>query len=200
MRKGKVTREHILNIAFKLASENGLESLTIGDLAKQCGMSKSGLFAHFNSKDNLQVAVLEQANLVFVQRVVLPARENQQVTIEEKIRSLMENWLGWNHSFQGSCMFLDAWKDGVHGDSVTQQALKKTITTWVNYLTIQIEKGVETGEFTKDLDAEQATFELYGLYLSAQLFYSIKGEQASKLQFWRGVSDLIRNWKASPQN
>lgn len=197
MRKGKVTREHILNIAFKLASENGLESLTIGELAKHCGMSKSGLFAHFNSKDNLQVSVLEQANLVFVHRVISPARENQHLSIEDKLRTLMQNWLGWNHSFQGSCMFLDAWKDGAHGDSVTQKALRKTITTWVNYLTIQISKGIDSNEFRKDLDAEQATFELYGLYLSAQLFYSIKGEQASKLQFWQGVSDLIASWKST---
>ncbi|SON53146.1 TetR/AcrR family transcriptional regulator [Vibrio tapetis] len=197
MRKGKVTREHILNIAFKLASENGLESLTIGELAKHCGMSKSGLFAHFNSKDNLQVSVLEQANLVFVHRVISPARENLHLSIEDKLRTLMQNWLGWNHSFQGSCMFLDAWKDGAHSDSVTQKALRKTITTWVNYLTIQISKGIDSNEFRKDLDAEQATFELYGLYLSAQLFYSIKGEQASKLQFWQGVSDLIASWKST---
>ena len=61
MKKGKVTKELILQRAFQLASENGLESLTIGELAKQCGMSKSGLFAHFNSKLNLQLSVLEFA-------------------------------------------------------------------------------------------------------------------------------------------
>ncbi len=198
MSKGKVTRDHILNIAFRLASENGLESLTIGELAKHCGMSKSGLFAHFNSKDNLQVAVLEQANSVFIKRVIAPARESISSSVEEKLRKLLENWLGWNHSFQGSCMFLDAWKDGIHTESATQKVLQKTIAMWVSYLSIQISKGVDSGEFRDDLDAEQATFELYGLYLSAQLFYSIKGEQASKLQFWQGVSDLIHSWKIAP--
>ncbi len=198
MSKGKVTRDHILNIAFRLASENGLESLTIGELAKHCGMSKSGLFAHFNSKDNLQVAVLEQANSVFIKRVIAPAREGISSSVEEKLRKLLENWLGWNHSFQGSCMFLDAWKDGIHTESATQKVLQKTIAMWVSYLSIQISKGVDSGEFRDDLDAEQATFELYGLYLSAQLFYSIKGEQTSKLQFWQGVSDLIRSWKIAP--
>ncbi|MDC5839091.1 TetR/AcrR family transcriptional regulator [Vibrio europaeus] len=195
MSKGKVTRENILSKAFELASENGLESLTIGELAKQCGMSKSGLFAHFNSKDNLQIAVLDYANLIFTQRVIAPARERTSITIEEKLTLLLDNWLGWNHSFQGSCMFLDAWKETSAESAPTQQVLKKTIATWIEYLRIQVAKGVENGEFRQDLEPRQATFELYGLYLSAHLFYSIHGEQASNEHFWQGVKRLIANWK-----
>ncbi|UPQ90305.1 TetR/AcrR family transcriptional regulator [Vibrio sinaloensis] len=195
MSKGKITRENILNKAFELASENGLESLTIGELAKQCGMSKSGLFAHFNSKDNLQIAVLEHANRVFTQRVIAPAREQQTQTIEAKLTALLDNWLGWNHSFQGSCMFLDAWKEADSDNVPTQQVLKQTIASWVEYLRIQIAKGVEQGEFRADLDPKQATFELYGLYLSAHLFYSIHGEQASYQHFWSGVRRLFNAWK-----
>ena len=111
MKKGKVTKELILQRAFQLASENGLESLTIGELAKQCGMSKSGLFAHFNSKLNLQLSVLEFANQVFAERVIAPARELGDSNIERKVRGLLDTWMTWNHSFQGSCMFLDAWND-----------------------------------------------------------------------------------------
>ncbi|NIY84105.1 TetR/AcrR family transcriptional regulator [Vibrio hepatarius] len=195
MSKGRVTKENILSKAFALASENGLESLTIGELAKHCGMSKSGLFAHFNSKDNLQVAVLEYANQVFVQRVIAPAREQSEQTIEKKIHTLLDNWLGWNHSFQGSCMFLDAWKEAGVEPTPTQQKLKKTIATWIEYLRIQIAKGVESQEFRADLDPKQATFELYGLYLSAHLFYSIHGQQASYEHFWNGVERLVVSWK-----
>ncbi|MEZ8099020.1 TetR/AcrR family transcriptional regulator [Vibrio bivalvicida] len=195
MSKGKVTRENILSKAFELASENGLESLTIGELAKQCGMSKSGLFAHFNSKDNLQIAVLDYANLIFTQRVIAPARERTSITIEEKLTLLLDSWLGWNHSFQGSCMFLDAWKETSAESAPTQQVLKKTIATWIEYLRIQVAKGIENGEFRQDLEPRQATFELYGLYLSAHLFYSIHGEQASNEHFWQGVKRLIASWK-----
>ncbi len=195
MSKGRITKENILSKAFALASENGLESLTIGELAKHCGMSKSGLFAHFNSKDNLQVAVLEYANQVFTQRVIAPAREQSEQTIEKKIHTLLDNWLGWNHSFQGSCMFLDAWKEAGVEPTPTQQKLKKTIATWIEYLRIQIAKGVESQEFRSDLDPKQATFELYGLYLSAHLFYSIHGQQASYEHFWNGVERLIDSWK-----
>jgi len=195
MSKGKVTRENILSKAFELASENGLESLTIGELAKQCGMSKSGLFAHFNSKDNLQIAVLDYANQIFTQRVIAPARERTSITIEEKLTLLLDNWLGWNHSFQGSCMFLDAWKETSAESAPTQQVLKKTIATWIEYLRIQVAKGIENGEFRQDLEPRQATFELYGLYLSAHLFYSIHGEQASNEHFWQGVKRLLADWK-----
>ncbi|MDC5805663.1 TetR/AcrR family transcriptional regulator [Vibrio europaeus] len=195
MSKGKITRENILSKAFELASENGLESLTIGELAKQCGMSKSGLFAHFNSKDNLQIAVLDYANQIFTQRVISPARERTSISIEEKLTLLLDNWLGWNHSFQGSCMFLDAWKETSAEAAPTQQVLKKTIATWIEYLRIQVAKGVENGEFRQDLEPRQATFELYGLYLSAHLFYSIHGEQASNEHFWQGVKRLIASWK-----
>lgn len=195
MSKGKNTKENILSKAFELASENGLESLTIGELAKRCGMSKSGLFAHFNSKDNLQVAVLNYANQTFTQRVISPARDLATITVEAKLNALLDNWLGWNHSFQGSCMFLDAWKEAGVEPTPTQQALKKTISTWIEYLRIQIAKGVETKEFRADLDPKQAVFELYGLYLSAHLFYSLHGKEASDEHFWHGVNKLIRSWK-----
>lgn len=125
MSKGKITRENILARAFDLASENGLESLTIGELAKQCGMSKSGLFAHFNSKENLQLAVVDFANQVFISRVIAPARELGDKNIESKLRSILDSWMGWNHSFQGSCMFLDAWKESAKSECAIQQELKK---------------------------------------------------------------------------
>lgn len=195
MSKGKVTRENILAKAFKLASENGLESLTIGELAKQCGMSKSGLFAHFNSKENLQISVVSFANEVFIERVIAPARELGDEDIESKLRSILDNWLGWNHSFQGSCMFLDAWKESAKTECPLQQKLKQTISSWVQYLQIQIGKGVNSGQFRSDLDTYQAAYELYGLYLSAHLFYSIYGQEQSYQHFWQGVSDLLSRWK-----
>jgi len=195
MSKGKITKEYILSCAFELASENGLESLTIGELAKKCGMSKSGLFAHFNSKENLQVSVLEYSNAIFTQRVIAPARVLGDADIEAKLKQLLENWLGWNHSFQGSCMFIDAWKDASSESSPIQKALQDTIAVWINYLTIQISKAIESKQFRADLDAKQATFELYGLYLSANLFYSLQGQQASHRHFWQGVERLIASWK-----
>ncbi|MGR5459696.1 TetR/AcrR family transcriptional regulator [Vibrio sp. PNB22_1_1] len=195
MNKGKVTKELILQRAFQLASENGLESLTIGELAKQCGMSKSGLFAHFNAKLNLQLSVLAYANDVFAERVIAHAREFGDSNIERKIRGLLDAWMTWNHSFQGSCMFLDAWNDAAEEDCPLQLALRQSIDTWLNYLQIQVIKGKENHEFRADLDTQQATFDLYGQYLSAHVFYSIKGEQESQRLFWQGIDNLFTRWK-----
>lgn len=196
MQKGKVTKEFILQRAFEIASEDGLESLTIGELAKQCGMSKSGLFAHFNSKLNLQLSVLEHANKVFAARVIEPVREaGGDGNIERKIRGLLDSWMTWNHAFQGSCMFLDAWNDTADKDCPLQAGLRKSIDTWLSYLEIQITKGKEKQEFAADLDTRQATFDLYGLYLSAHVFYSIKGEEESLRLFWQGIDNLFSRWK-----
>jgi len=198
MSKGRLTREAILAKAFELASKNGLESLTIGELAKQCSMSKSGLFAHFNSKENLQLSVLGYANQVFAERVIEPARCLGDEDIIDKFKALLDHWLGWNHSFQGSCMFLDAWKETVgSGQTPIQQQLKATILKWIDYLIIQLRKGRDNQQFRADLDCEQAAFELYGLYLSAHLFYSLRGEQASQAHFWQGVDRLLGDWTAS---
>ena len=200
MSKGKITRDNILKVAFNLASENGLESLTIGELAKQCSMSKSGLFAHFNSKDNLQIAVLQYANEVFIDRVIAPARNQSTKGYQHKLKLLLENWLNWNHSFQGSCMFLDAWKEACLEQKPTQKALKQVVEAWLEYLQIQIEKGIETGEFQTELNAKQAIFELYGLYLSAHLYYSIHGQQTSHDMFWQGVTRLFNSWAITSAN
>ncbi|EJG1817816.1 TetR/AcrR family transcriptional regulator [Vibrio parahaemolyticus] len=195
MKKGKVTKEFILQRAFEIASEDGLESLTIGELAKQCSMSKSGLFAHFNSKLNLQLSVLEYANQVFAERVIEPARGLGDGNIERKIRGLLDSWMTWNHSFQGSCMFLDAWNDAADKNCSLQAALRKAIDTWLSYLEIQIAKGKENQEFISDLDTRQATFDLYGQYLSAHVFYSIKGEEESLRLFWQGIDNLLARWR-----
>ncbi|MCL9776918.1 TetR/AcrR family transcriptional regulator [Vibrio methylphosphonaticus] len=192
MSKGKITKEYILGQAFELASREGLESLTIGGLAKQCGLSKSGLFAHFNSKTNLQVAVVEYADVTFQQRVIGPVRAREYQQAHMKINHLIENWMSWNQSFQGSCMFIDAWRDSQQDE--LQAALRSTIYRWINYLTIQIEKGMVSGEFKADLDPRQATFELYGQYLSAHVFYSLVGEQESSQRFRQSVERLMNSW------
>ncbi len=198
MTKGRITREYILTQAFELASANGLESLTIGSLAKHCGLSKSGLFAHFQSKENLQLALVDFTHHIFVSRVIDPARDMNEHSVEHKLRGLLENWLNWNYSFQGSCLFIDAWKDAQFENSPLQTALRRIISMWIDYLVIQIEKGMSSGEFSSTLDPKQAAFELYGVYLSAHVFYSIQGKSESDRYFWAAVERLLCHWYAKP--
>ncbi|WP_224055803.1 TetR/AcrR family transcriptional regulator [Vibrio penaeicida] len=195
MNKGKATKENILKTAFNVASQDGLESLTFGVLARHCGLSKSGLYAHFNSKENLQVMVVEYANLKFIERVLQPARDQFSNDLESKIRSLLENWLNWNHSFQGSCMFLDAWRSDADEDNTVQQSLIKGNNKWIRYMEIQIEKAKHTGVFSVEMDTKQAVYQIYGVYLSSQLFYAIDGEDESRERFWKSIDFLFQHWR-----
>src|SRR5271163_92970 len=102
--RGTKTRESILEKAVAIASAEGLEGLTIGKLATELGISKSGLFAHFGSKEELQLAVVEMARKLFVERVIRPAYVEHGL---KRLRSLYEKWISYSGSeeFPGGCFF-----------------------------------------------------------------------------------------------
>ena len=108
MRKGEQTREAILVHALRLATRVGFEGLTIGQLADDLKLSKSGLFAHFKSKENLQLQVPEMASRRFVDAVVKPALAAPRG--EARVRALFERWLAWetSPSLPGGCPFVAA--------------------------------------------------------------------------------------------
>src|SRR5262245_59000560 len=108
MRKGQATREAILDHAIDLARRVGVEGLTIGRLAADLELSKSGLFAHFRSKEALQVQVLDWAAERFVATVLRPALAVE--TGEARIRALFERWLDWERR-PGGCIFVQAAAD-----------------------------------------------------------------------------------------
>ena len=108
MSKGKATRALVLDKAFGLAGKVGFEGLTIGTLAERVGMSKSGLFGHFQSKEKLQIAVLETAVERFLEGVIHPALKAPRG--EPRVRALFDNWLAWarGRSETGGCVFIAA--------------------------------------------------------------------------------------------
>src|SRR5688572_20094465 len=108
MSKGDETRSAVLGSAITLASTVGLEGVTIGKLAEHVGLSKSGLFAHFSSKENLQLAVLEEAMARFVALVIGPALKKPRG--EPRVRALFERWLEWSRAefLPGGCIFVVA--------------------------------------------------------------------------------------------
>ncbi|ODP96183.1 transcriptional regulator [Salinivibrio sp. SS3] len=189
--KREQTRLRILEAAFESASVYGLESLTIGSLARDVKMSKSGLFAHFNSRENLQIAVVHFAGDRFVERVISPIREADHASIEAKLQHLLRNWMGWHQHFQGQCLFLDAWHEQRASNDPIHQALQHVTRQWLDYLAAQFEKGKQAGEFRADLDTWQAVYQLYGHYLSSQLFLRLSLESPEGTRFWHGVEQLL---------
>ena len=165
LRKGEETRATILDAALRQASRSGFEALTIGSLAETTGLSKSGLFAHFGSKEELQIATLDEAVRRFIECVFVPAVKHPRGL--KRLRALFESWLVWTDrtDLPGSCPIQTASVEfdsqpGAVRDAVVQQQrrLEKEITT-----TVQM--TIDSGEFAADSDPRQFTYELLGILL-----------------------------------
>ena len=161
MTKGEDTRATVLAQALDLASEEGLAGLTIGRLADKVGMSKSGLFAHFASKENLQIEILRAAIDRFVSTVVSPALKARRG--EPRVRALFDKWLGWKDRFPGGCFFAVPSLDLDDKPGPARDVLVASQKDWLETLATAARIAVEEGHFRKDLDARQFAHEVYCL-------------------------------------
>lgn len=163
MSKGEETRSAVLGSALALATQVGLEGLTIGKLADHVGMSKSGLFAHFSSKENLQVAILDEASERFVAHVVAPALKKPRG--EPRVRALFEGWLSWSKlaSMPGGCIFVVAAVELDDRPGPARDRLVATQKDWLATLGGAFRIGVEEAHFRADADVPQLAYEMYSL-------------------------------------
>src|SRR3954452_22416405 len=154
MSKGDETRDRILDWAFRTASRTGLEGLSIGGLATELGLSKSGLFAHFGSKEDLQLAGLEVAATRSTETVMRPASRAPRG--EPRIRRLFENWLAWigDPATPGGCVFLAAAAELDDREGRPRDFLAGSQKQLVAALARSARMAVEEGHFAARLDAE----------------------------------------------
>lgn len=165
MSKGAKTRASILGQAVSMAGVFGLEGLTIGRLATQTGMSKSGLFGHFGSKDALQFAVLETVVEDFTLKVVRPALK--ELTGEMRLRKLFTNWMAWASADEqtGGCPLMGASielddRPGELRDYLAEQQIE-----WLDCIRRMAQKAVSEGNFQTGLDTRQFAFEFHSIGL-----------------------------------
>ena len=176
MSKGEATRTAILEVALATASRIGLEALSIGELAKQAGLSKSGLFAHFASKEDLQLEVVRRAIARFVELVIVPALKKPRG--EPRVRSLFENWFAWSRSSElpGGCLFIAASSEFDDQPGPVRDLLLSSQKDWLGVLAQAARVAVEEGHFKPNLDAEQFAWQLdsfvLGYHHSARLLRS----------------------------
>ncbi len=162
--KGAETRQAIIEEAVRMASTVGLEGLSLGDLANALDLSKSGLFAHFGSKEKLQIEVIRAAADRFTQTVVVPAIRAPRG--EPRIRALFENWLKWGLSGDpGGCIFVSAAAELDDRPGPVREALVKTQRDWLDTLAQAARIAVAEGHFRKNLDPDQLAFEVHALML-----------------------------------
>ena len=163
-RRGNRTRESILQAAADLASVEGLEGLTIGRLASALDMSKSGLFAHFGSKEELQLATIDAARRRFVEHVVRPSRSLPRG--RERLEALMNDWLAYFRSeqFDGGCFFhtVKAEFDS-RPDNAVREVVMEDVRQFLGLLTREVRKAQEAGDLDPAIEPEQLAFELDAL-------------------------------------
>jgi len=167
MAKGEETRQAILSRAFELANVVGVTNVTIGRLAEATGLSKSGLFAHFGSKEALEVAVVEEAARQFVQTVLVPALREPRG--EPRVRALFHHWRTWGER-PGGCFFVGASAELDDRPGAPRDALVRANKDWVDAIATATQIAVTEGHFRADLDVRQFAFELYGIMLAAHTY------------------------------
>ncbi len=164
----KNTKERILTEGVDLLSRGGFAGVTLGVLAQQTGVSKSGLFAHFKSKDDVQLELLEETTRLGFISFVQPAMKRPPGLA--RLRTVFHSWLGWTEKagLHGGCpvaagMFeLD---DAPESDPVRQRLISME-ARWRGQLARLVNETVESGEFRRDLDVDQFVWEMCGIYLN----------------------------------
>jgi AcrR family transcriptional regulator len=192
--KGEQTRTAILDEALDIASKLGLEGLTIGSLADATGMSKSGLFAHFGSREELQLAVLEHAAQLYGEKVFVPVLKIERGL--PRLRALFERWLDWTieSGLPGGCIMIstaieyddrpgpirDAAIENQHrGNAITQKAVRLAI---------------EEGHLMPGTEPEQISFEMLGIVLASHNHRRLLGDKEARKRALKAFDQLISRY------
>jgi len=197
MSKGQETREAILRAGLARASQFGLEALTIGGLAKAAGISKSGLFAHFGSKEDLQREVLRTAAGRFVDQVVRPAIKRPRG--EPRVRGLFEQWLEWidaSEDVPGGCLFAACSMEFDERPGPVRDTLHEEVGASRGTLARAAQIAVEEGHFRADLDPDQFAFELHALLLGYHMESRFLRRPQAHARACRAFESLLRSARA----
>lgn len=193
--KGEATREAIIRMALVQAMEVGLEGISLGVLASSLDLSKSGLFAHFKSKETLQLAVLEEAIETFAQRVVGPALTKPRG--EPRVRALFEGKLSWidTNGFGTGCFFAALEQEYDDRPGPIRDRLVQSQRDWHGTIVKAVALAVRERHFAADLDPEQFAFELEGLDAAFRQRHKFLGDSSARQRAMRGYERLVEDAK-----
>jgi len=165
LQKGQQTRAAILDAALGLASHMGLEGLSIGALAEVTQMSKSGVFAHFGSREELQISVIREYHARFEEEVFFPAMVEPRGV--PRLRALYERWLRRvSVEVDSGCIYISGAVEFDDRPGPVRDALASMVHAWHAALARAIRLGVDAGQLRADTDPDQMLFELHGLILA----------------------------------
>ena len=163
--KGQQTKAAIVHAALNLATHIGLDGLSIGALAERMQMSKSGVFAHFGSREELQVSVVREYHARFEEEVFYPAMKADRGL--PRLRALFGHWMARTAiEIDQGCIYISGAIEFEDRDGPVRDALVTSMTLWLNALKRAVAQAKATGELTPDTDEAQVTFEIHGLILT----------------------------------
>jgi len=175
--RGDRTRRAILAKAVDIASVEGLEGLSIGRLASELGVSKSGLFAHFGSKQELQLEAIETASEIFEEEVWLPVAEVEPGLA--RLAALMDSWLAYfgRGVFSGGCFFSSAHHEYDSRPGPIHDEIAKQKQRWTDAIVAHVRSAQKRGQIRADVDPEQLAFELDAAGVLANSLWQLNRDQ-----------------------
>ena len=201
--KGATTREQIIDAALRMAAHVGLEGVTLGNLADRLGLSKSGLFAHFRSKEALQLSVVEEAVERFIDQVARPSIFAERGA--PRVTALFENWLAWfradTRSASGSgrgCVFLALASEYDDRPGPVREAVAASQRTWLDFVAGASQRAVDAGHFRADLDTRQFAFEFVGIGMSLQFSSKLVGDRFAERRARNAFEELVERSRRPP--
>ena len=188
---GRATRDRILDAGLNLLSTSGFAGVTIGLLASQVGMSKSGLFAHFKSKEDIDIALLEQMVALGHKHVVLPAMRAQPGL--PRLTALVENWFGWSTKagLVGGCPAAAGMFEFDDVEGPVREKLLELEKQWNELLKQFIAESIATGDLRKDLDIDQFIWELMGFHLNHHASRRFMRDRDANMRATKAFQGLI---------
>lgn len=191
--QGERTRQSILRVAVDIASVEGLEGLTIGRLATELGMSKSGLFAHFGSKEDLQLATIDAARSIFAAEVLPQDLGNYKGII--KLWRLCDAWLSYAERkvFRGGCFFAAAAAEFDGRPGPIRDAIATTMKSWINALEDLVREAISLGELDDNVDAAQLAFEINALFMGANWALQLHDDQQAFARARAAILQRLRS-------
>jgi AcrR family transcriptional regulator len=189
--KGERTRNAILERAAALATEEGLEPLSIGRLAEATGMSKSGLFAHFGSKEELQLATVDHAASLFVAEVIAPARAAPKGLA--RVWALCDHMVDYaeRQVFPGGCFFAATSFEFNNRPGPVRDRIEANIRSWLSYLEHAVEQAQESRELVDDISAREIAFQLDAFAQAANAQFQLFGNERVFAEARRAIRDRI---------
>lgn len=191
--KGERTRESILRAAVNLASVEGLEGLTIGHLADKLKMSKSGLFAHFGSKEELQLATVEMARTVFIDKVIRAALAQPEGV--PRLWALCDAWLRYVEQpvFPGGCFFTAAAFEFDSRPGPVRDRIAEVMKGWLTTLGRAVEGAKKAGHLKSSVNADQFAFEIKSLAIGAHSGFQLSEDEKAMTRVRAIIRERIRS-------